>query len=526
MNFPESNDMTDKTGHLLIIEDDTVDQMAFERFARSSDFSFSYLLVNSIKEAKKALQTTRFDAIVSDFFLGDGTTFEILDLKKDMPLVVVTGTGSEEVAVNALKKGAYDYLIKDVEGNYLKMLNVTVEKALRHFQAEKELKKHQARLERLVEERTAELKAEIEERKIVEGKLKEEIKDRKQAERTLYETQIRKDQAVKAGNVGLWDWDLKTNKVQYSAEWKHQIGYRDHEIKDDFHEWQKRVHPDDLEKTLETVNESIRKSKKDHMSEFRFQHKDGDYRWILAQAAILQDKTGAAVRMLGSHIDITESKHREEQIKKALEEKETLLHEIHHRVKNNMQIIASLLDMQLSRKDKLDVETVVKESKGRVYAMAAIHESLHQSDNLSEIDLNAYVQQLSRLLSQTYISRPESVGFDIEVPDMRLPISKANPLGLVLNELISNSLKYAFPDDQEGIIRINASFQDKDIVEIVVSDSGIGLPSGFDWTNATTLGLRLVKDLVERQLNGSINYENQNGLTFTITFNLDSDYRS
>ena len=526
MNFPENNDMTDKPGHLLIIEDDTVDQMAFERFAKSSDFSFSYQLVNSIKEAKKVLQTTRFDAIVSDFFLGDGTTFEILDLKKDMPLVVVTGTGSEEVAVNALKKGAYDYLIKDVEGNYLKMLTVTVENALQRFQAEKELRDHQEKLERQVEERTAELKSEIEERKIVEAKLKEEIKDRKQAEETLHETQIRKDQAVKAGNVGLWDWDLKTNKVKYSTEWKHQIGYQDHEIRDDFNEWQKRVHPDDLEKTLETVNESIRKSSKDHKSEFRFQHKDGEYRWILAQAAILQDRTGAAVRMLGSHIDITDRKHREEQIKASLKEKDTLLHEIHHRVKNNMQIIASLLDMQLSRKDEQTVEEIIKESKGRVYAMSAIHESFHLSDNLSEIDLNAYVQYLSSLLKQTYVKNPERVLFDIDLPELKLAIDKANPLGLVLNELISNSLKYAFPDDKKGIISIKADTQDENMVQLFVSDDGVGMPEAFDWAKTNTLGLRLVKDLVERQLNGSVAYENQGGTQFTLKFKLDSDSKS
>ena len=248
--------------------------------------------------------------------------------------------------------------------------------------------------------------------------------------------------------------------------------------------------------------------------------------WWLSKITPLIDNQGNTYRLIGTGIQITDRKKAEEQIKESLKEKETLLHEIHHRVKNNMQIIASLLDMQLKQKDEQNVESIIKESKGRVYAMAAIHESLHQSEKLSEIDLNAYVHQLSRLLPQTFIANPERVSFDIEIPEINLAIDKANPLGLGLNELISNSLKYAFPDDQKGTIKITASIKNDDIVELVVSDDGVGMPDNFDWEKTNTLGLRLVKDLVERQLNGSLEHENQNGTQFTIKFNLDSDYKS
>tara|TARA_R110001583_G_scaffold44966_2_gene142208 strand:+ start:21799 stop:26052 length:4254 start_codon:yes stop_codon:yes gene_type:complete len=154
--------------HLLIIEDDKVDQMAFERYAKSEEFQYSYTLVNSIKSATKILKSTSFDAIVSDFFLGDGTTFDILELNYNIPIVVTTGTGSEEIAVSALKKGAYDYLIKDIEGNYLKMLPITVKNALHRFKSEQELKKHQQNLEKLVKSKTKELQKEIEVRKQAE----------------------------------------------------------------------------------------------------------------------------------------------------------------------------------------------------------------------------------------------------------------------------------------------------------------------------------------------------------------------
>ena len=151
--------------HLLIIEDDQVDEMAFERFASTDEFNFSYKLVNSISDAKNILKTEKFDAIVSDYFLGDGNAFEILELKIDIPIVVTTGTGSEEIAVQALKMGAYDYLIKDVDGFYLKMLPITVKNALHRFQSEKELKEYHNNLEALIEQKTIELKKEIEIRK-------------------------------------------------------------------------------------------------------------------------------------------------------------------------------------------------------------------------------------------------------------------------------------------------------------------------------------------------------------------------
>jgi len=142
------------------------------------------------------------------------------------------------------------------------------------------------------------------------------ITERKQAEDNLREAILQQNITIKAGNIGLWDWDLITNKVSYSAEWKKQIGYEDNEIADNFDEWKSRVHPDDLESALERVQKSIANLNQDHKSEFRFRHRDGSYHWILAQASILQDESGQAIRMLGSHVDISERKTSEEELKK------------------------------------------------------------------------------------------------------------------------------------------------------------------------------------------------------------------
>ncbi|MBW2589585.1 MAG: response regulator, partial [Deltaproteobacteria bacterium] len=164
--------MNDKTIRLLLVEDDKVDQMAFERHVKNKELPYDYTIAGSVAEAREILKSTSFDVIISDYRLGDGTSFELFDLFKDLPVIVTTGTGTEDIAVEAMKLGAYDYLIKDPEGNYLKTLPLTVELALKRKQTEKELLKHQENLEFMVKERTAQLEAEIVERNKTEQQLK------------------------------------------------------------------------------------------------------------------------------------------------------------------------------------------------------------------------------------------------------------------------------------------------------------------------------------------------------------------
>ncbi len=146
-----------------------------------------------------------------------------------------------------------------------------------------------------------------------------DITDRKKAEAERREAILRQEEAVKAGNVGLWGWNLDTNQVSFSQEWKSQIGYQDHEIGDGFDEWKSRVHPDDLQATLREVEKSIATASKEHQTEFRFRHKDGSYRWILSQASVLTDESGRPIRMLGSHVDITEIKRAHEELRQSEE---------------------------------------------------------------------------------------------------------------------------------------------------------------------------------------------------------------
>jgi PAS domain S-box-containing protein len=219
--------------------------------------------------------------------------------------------------------------------------------------------------------------------------------------------------------------------------------------------------------------------------------------------------------------EITERKKAEEKIKASLKEKETLLHEIHHRVKNNMNVVSSLLKLQSNNIDDKQIKGILNASQSRVFAMSAVHETLHGSEKLSEIDLKAYLSKITNSIFQSNIIDHRIVKLNTNIQEIPIDINQASPLGLVINELISNSLKYAFPDEREGEINVSLKKLDEEL-ELTVMDDGIGMPDGLDWKNSKSLGLKLVRTLVENQLDGSIEMESNNGTKFTIKFNIEN----
>ena len=220
--------------------------------------------------------------------------------------------------------------------------------------------------------------------------------------------------------------------------------------------------------------------------------------------------------------EITERKHAEEQIKVSLKEKETLLQEIHHRVKNNMQVISSLLKMQMRSTDDKKTETALQDSQLRIQAMSYIHETLYGSDNLSSIEMKNYFLRLLSSIEQSYSNNMGRVKTIVDAGEITLGVKQATPVGLIINELVSNSYKYAFPDDKEGEINLQLTESDHEI-EMIYSDNGIGIPEDFDWYNTKSLGLNLVKLLSENQLSGSLEMKRENGTCFVIRFKKKED---
>ena len=227
--------------------------------------------------------------------------------------------------------------------------------------------------------------------------------------------------------------------------------------------------------------------------------------------------------------DITERKQSEAQIKASLREKEALLKETHHRVKNNLQVISSMLNMQSKQIGDRDARAAIAESQQRVRSMALIHEKLYQSDDLAGIDLADYVQDLAKSLLDSYRTSTGQVDMNIQAERVYLGIDIAVPCGLILNELISNALKHGFPPgadrsstagrppEGKGEIRIGLHRNGDSRMILEVGDNGVGLPAEFDWAHTPSLGLQLVSVLVD-QLDGDVLLDRDGGTQFTITF--------
>jgi two-component sensor histidine kinase len=227
-------------------------------------------------------------------------------------------------------------------------------------------------------------------------------------------------------------------------------------------------------------------------------------------------------RMVMSIIrDITERRHAEEVIQASLREKEALLKEIHHRVKNNLQVTSSLLRLQAGAIEDDHAREMFEETENRIRSMALVHEKLYQSTNLSRIDFGDYIRVLGGLLFRSSAINPDNVALDVSGSEVFLSIETAVPCGLIVNELLSNALKHAFPGDRKGKISVHLNEHGDGPISMSVRDDGIGLPAAFDFDRTETLGLQLVQALV-RQIDGRITIERRDtGAGFNVVFPAD-----
>jgi two-component sensor histidine kinase/PAS domain-containing protein len=260
-------------------------------------------------------------------------------------------------------------------------------------------------------------------------------------------------------------------------------------------------------KTSNNVDAIIRRSK-------------GDDRWVLANAAPIQNAKGETVAGIVIFSDITERKKAEAQIQKDLKEKEVLLKEIHHRVKNNLQVISSLLGLQSHYIEDNQARVLFKESQNRIRSIALVHEKLYKSEDFTQVDFNEYIKSLVADLFRSIGMISEKIELNIDVEDVGLPIDFAIPCGLIINELVSNSIKYAFPSSFSKQKKLDILFKhiEKGKLQLQVKDNGIGLPEDFDFSKVDSLGLRLVKIISEDQLAGTIKFDLKQGAKFIICF--------
>ncbi|MBF0565838.1 MAG: PAS domain S-box protein [Nitrospirae bacterium] len=426
------------------------------------------------------------------FTLGKKScTFEKRFLRKDGTLLFCQLTAS---ALDAVTVG------EDV-------LLVVAEDARERKNIKMELLRTRNELEERVRERTYELI-------VANDLLTRQIAGRKLVEEAL----VREQKLFTAGPVVVFKWtDADGWPVEYvSPNVRGLFGLGADDLICGRVSYRSLIHPDDLKRVDTGVSTHVASSAQCFDQEYRVIRPDGSVRWIYDFTHIIRDESGKVIHFDGYLLDITERKDMEEKLVSSLKEKEVLLREIHHRVKNNMQIISSLLKLQSSYTGDVAFSEMLKESQNRIRSMALVHEKLYQSKDMSGIDFGDYIRKLVRELFKAYGVSPAMISMDIAVEKVYLGVDTAIPCGLIVNELISNSIKYAFHGKTKGCIYVRMHVDEYDSITLVVGDDGVG--SNVNFRSTTTLGLKLVVSLAEEQLLGEIALNNSGGMEFTLKF--------
>ncbi len=366
------------------------------------------------------------------------------------------------------------------------------------------------------------------------------IQQRKMMENELRENQIRLATAMDMAHLVNWEFDMKTGiftfndrfYALYGTSADREGGY----LMPAETYVREFVHPDDAAYAASVIGDVASVTDPDYSAELehRIIRRDGEMRYIIVRFGVIIDETGTVTGTRGANQDITSRKMMESEIRslntvleqrvdqrtnelnRSLQEKELLLREIHHRVKNNLQIIISILRLQKRQiSDKATLATLM-DSESRVRSMALVHEKLYRSKDIEHIDIGDYLKALTQYLFTTYTVEQRRIAFNVVMTDLSLDIQRAIPIGLILNELISNALKHAFPQGRKGEVRITGKKEDNRIL-IFIDDDGVGFPEGLDWRNTQSLGMHLVMTLIE-QVRGTIDLSSGAGGThFTIS---------
>jgi PAS domain S-box-containing protein len=331
----------------------------------------------------------------------------------------------------------------------------------------------------------------------------------------LGESEERFRATFELAGVGIAHVSLDGRFVRLNRRLCDITGYTSEELKK--LTFQEITYPEDLAADLEYVRQILAGEIDRYSMEKRYIHKDSSVIWVNLTVSLVPHELRGEEHFIAVVEDISTRKMAESNVKKSLGEKEVLLREIHHRVKNNMQVISSLLSLQAANIEDERLHTLFQESQSRVRAMALIHEILYDSEDLSSIDLSTYVSRLTASLTRMYGADASQVRLNVESEDITLRIDDMVPCGLAISELISNSLKYAFPDGREGEIDLRVTSTPEGGVKLVVRDDGVGLPAELDIRTTNTMGMGLVVGLVEKQLGGQLELDRTQGTCFTIT---------
>ncbi|HAY21985.1 MAG TPA: hypothetical protein DCY27_07435 [Desulfobacterales bacterium] len=338
-----------------------------------------------------------------------------------------------------------------------------------------------------------------------------DITDRKRAEENLRQTEELLQSILNHAPVPIYVKNRDSDYIMVNPAWEAFTGKSLAEVKGrNLHD----VYPPAIAIPLREHDWNVISSGQPEQSEEVFIIAGETYSFQTIKFPLCNDR-GEITAVVGISIDITEKKLAEKRLRDSLREKEVLLKEIHHRVKNNMQIISSLLRLQSGKVVNPEVQNVFQESQNRIRSMALVHEMLYQSPDLARINFTSYLETLIQGLRRSFQIDPQQITLQLEAEELNLEVDQALSFGLIINELVSNALKYAFPEGRRGVVCITVQKTSDQEVELVVRDDGVGLPPDLDIRNTTSLGLRLVQ-LLTGQLEGLVGLDQTNGTEFSI----------
>jgi|GEM_PF-1023316 len=343
----------------------------------------------------------------------------------------------------------------------------------------------------------------------------EDITDRKKMEAALWKEKSFSDSVINSLPGIFYLIDDKGNFRRWNRNFADVSGYSDEEISHmqpaDFFEGEDQtLIREKIQEVFETGASSV---------EATFISKNGNSTPYFYTGMRFQ--SGSKKYLIGVGIDISDRKRYEEKIQLSLREKETLLAEIHHRVKNNLAVVSALLELQAGTSENNETRNILQQAESRIKSMAMVHKQLYQSETLSEIYLDEYTEQLANTIFTMFSNIDTDIQIHNDTERVGLDINQAIPCGLILNEILVNAFKHAFKGRDEGNIYIRARQLDNEAI-LIVKDDGVGLPEDIDIMNLNSLGMKLIKTLT-KQLHASLDIENVDGASFTIRFEIQKE---
>lgn len=345
-----------------------------------------------------------------------------------------------------------------------------------------------------------------------------DVVDRQRAQDALRQSESRLARAQSMAKIGNWELDLIAGRLVWSDEIYRLFELDPAQFGASYEAFLNAIHPDDRDRVNAAYTHSV-KERLPYQITHRLLMSDGRIKFVEEHCETEYAPDGTPLRSLGTVQDVTDHVGAEETIRAALREKEILLKEVYHRVKNNLQVVSSLLRLQGRGISDPGTKQILQESANRVASMALVHEQLYRSGDLSNISFGKYVKQLVEHLMQAHLPLSQRVPVHIEVEELSLGIETAVPCGLIINELISNAYKHGYGADvASGEVWLRAERVEGGVVRILVADDGRGLPAAFDPRQVRSLGLQLVVTLTG-QINGDLRYGSADGRTwFEVTF--------